>query len=327
MSATIIIPSIHIDPLLVRCVTRCRELYPDTEILALVDDGRGQEQIVDTATVVVTGPISIAEKRNKGAASSNADHLAFIDSDAYPAPGWLEAAEAILAADPALGAVGGPNVSPPEESRSERHVGLAHHSFLVAGWWAYRRDPHAHEREVTALPSCNLIVRRSEYLALGGMNEQLFTAEDTDFCKRFVASGRRIWFSPDVLVFHKNRALRGYIIQRFTFGVAMAPLLRKGTAPDLPYTVVSYAIAGFTLFVVSAPLALVVPWWGRLWLGVMGAYLAVVFVEAIRASRRPRDWPGTMVALALGNLLPGAGFILKAVHAVPDLRGVYRNDR
>lgn len=327
MSATIVIPSIRIDPLLVRCVSECRRTCPDAEIIALVDDGAGRELLIDHATVEVTGQVTIAEKRNKGAASSNAEVLAFIDSDAYPTDGWLQAAEAFLSERSDFDAVGGPNVSPPIETRWERYVGLAHKSFLVAGWWAYRRNPRAHAREVTALPSCNLVVRRASFLAVGGMNEQLFTAEDTDFCRRFVESGRRIWFSPEVLVFHKNRRLWPFVIQRFTFGVAMAPLLRKGRRPDLGYTLASAMVALFVLFVASAPLALVLPWWGRAWLVAMASYAAVAGIEAVRQAERPSDIGGTFVALVIGNLAPGAGFALKVVRAVPDLRGVYRNDR
>lgn len=326
MTAAIVIPSIAVDPLLVRCVRECRRTCPDAEIIALVDEGEGREQIDDLATVLVTGPISIGAKRNLGGAKTSATYLAFIDSDAYPQEGWLDAATGFLDAHPEFGAVGGPNVSPPEEPPWERWVGLAHQSFLVAGWWAYRRDPLAAEREVTALPSCNVVVRRVDYEAVDGMNELLFTAEDTDFCRRFVAAGHRIWFAPEVLVFHKNRGLKAFVVQRFTFGVAMVPLLRDGTAPDAAYTAASGVIAAFVVFLALAPLALVWPWFGRVWRAVAGAYLAVVAVEAVRQARRLGDLPGTAVALLVGNLAPGAGFALKAVRLSPDLRGVYRND-
>jgi glycosyltransferase involved in cell wall biosynthesis len=327
MKAAIVIPTIGIGPLVVRCVTECARTSPDAEILVYADDAAGSEAIDHLCEVIETGPISIAEKRNRGAERTGAPYLAFIDSDAYPADGWLDAAVAFLDADSGFAAVGGPNVSPPVESRSERHVGLAHHSALVAGWWRYRRDPEARAREVGAMPSCNLVVRRADYLAVGGMNEDLFTAEDTDFCRRFAASGRRMWFTPDVLVFHKNRAMRAFVVQRFTFGVAMAPLLRRGEAPDRAYTAASAVLAAFSLWVLAAPVVWRSPLLRRLWLASIGAYAGVVAVEAVRVSERPDDVPGTALALVIGNLAPGIGFALAAVDLAPDLQGVYRNDR
>lgn len=327
MNAVIIVPSIGIDPLLERCVRECRRAYADVRIIVLVDDGAGAERLEGACDLVVTGPVTIARKRNIGAGMTTADYLAFIDSDAYPADGWLPNAVRLLEGDPGLGAIGGPNVSPPVESRSERFVGNAHNSFLVAGWWKYRRDATAHARDVNALPSCNLIVRRRDYEAVGGMNEALFTAEDTDFCRRFTDAGARIGFSPDVLVFHKNRDLRSFAVQRFTFGVAMVPLLQKGRAPDVGYTAASGVLAAFVLFVAAGPLAVLSPRWRRTWVGVMAAYAALLGVEAARQSGSRRDVAGTYAALAIGNLAPGVGAVLKLADLVPDLQGIYRNDR
>lgn len=327
MSAAIVIPSLRVDALLRRCVAECARWSPEVEILVYVDDATGSEHLAGRAKVTETGPVTIAEKRNRGAADSNAEFLAFIDSDAYPVSDWLDNAVGFLRAHREYAAVGGPNVSPPDEPTGERWVGLAHNSFLVAGWWRYRRDPSADEREVGALPSCNLVVRAADYRAVGGMNERLFTAEDTDFCRRFCASGRRIYFTPDVQVFHKNRNMWHFVVQRFTFGVAMVPLLRKGTAPDRGYLVASALLALFVLFVLSGPVAWWWSWWGWLWAVSMAAYLALILIEAVRQARRWSDVAGVAVALLVGNLAPGVGFVLKAVRLAPDLRGVYRNDR
>lgn len=327
MRAAIIVPAIEVGPLLERCVKECARTAPDAEIIALVDSAEGADVLDGLATVVETGPVTIGAKRNLGASMTTAAALAFIDSDAYPDDGWLQHALRELDADAALGAVGGPNISPPVETREERWVGLAHNSALVAGWWKYRRDRHAATREVGALPSCNLIVRHDAYDSVGGMNEHLFTAEDTDFCRRFVGAGHRIRFTSSVVVFHKNRDLRSFVVQRYTFGVAMVPLLRDGKAPDLGYTAASFALALFALALASGPLAVLRPATRRAWLATVAAYAALLAAEAVRLTDDRRDAPGTAAALAIGNLAPGVGFVAKALGLSPDLRGVYRNDR
>lgn len=327
MRAAIVIPSIAVDPLLERCVKECRRTCPDADVVVLVDDAGGRDRIDGVATVIECGAMTIGAKRNLGARQTDAEVIAFIDSDAYPADGWLDNAIAALRADPTIDAVGGPNVSPPVETRSERWVGLAHNSFLVAGWWRYRRDAAATRREVGALPSCNLVVRRTAFDDVDGMNPTLFTAEDTDFCRRFTAAGHRILFTPDVLVFHKNRDLKGFVVQRYTFGVAMVPLLRDGRAPDPGYTAASIALAAFVSYLGAGPLLARRRSTRRWWAATLGAYASLVAVEAWRRSPDRDDVGGVAIALLIGNLAPGIGVLTRAAGLAPDLRGIYRNDR
>lgn len=324
--AVIIVPSIQIDDLLVRCATECRRVAPDTAVVVVVDDDSAAHRLDGIAEVVLSDDPGIAAKRNLGVRSTTSRHVAFIDSDAYPADGWIDAAVSLLDHDTTLGAIGGPNVSPPDEDGWELAVGRAHRSILVDGWWRFRKDPDAPARDVVALPSCNLVVRREDYDALGGMSEALFTAEDTDFCTRLVNAGRRIHFTPEVLVFHKDRGLGAFVVQRYTFGVAMVPLLRRGATPDPAYVAVSGALALFVVFVASAPAALFSRRWRRLWASGVGAYSLVVLAEAARLSPSARLVPRVALTLAIGNLGPGAGLVLEALKLSPELRGRYRND-
>ena len=87
-TAAILIPCIRMDPLTIKCVTKSRELFPQAEILVLADVSDNKDIIEKLASVIVTGPITIAKKRNLGTQRSNRVFIAFIDSDAYPDSGW-----------------------------------------------------------------------------------------------------------------------------------------------------------------------------------------------------------------------------------------------
>lgn len=325
--AVVVVPSITVDDLLVRCVEACIRDEPDTVVVVVVDDDTGADRLPSDVVVVRSDDPGIAAKRNLGVRISASHHVAFIDSDAYPATGWLSHAVGLLERDASLGAVGGPNVSPAGQTGWEWAVGRAHRSWLVDGWWRFRKDPHAAARDVGNLPSCNLVVRRLDYEALGGMNEDLFTAEDTDFCTRLVSSGRRIRFTPEVLVYHKDRDLGSFAVQRFTFGVAMVPLLRRASIADPPYVAVSAAIAGFTSFMVLGPLGFRSRAVRRAWWFTAGAYTVAVTTEAVRLTRGSGGAVRVAAALVIGNLAPGAGLVAEALGLSPDLAGLYRNDR
>ena len=64
------------------------------------------------------------------------------------------------------------------------------------------------------VPTCNLLVRRSLYLDLGGLREDLRVGEDVDLCWRLRASGSYLVYLPRGRVRHKHRA---------TWGDASAP--------------------------------------------------------------------------------------------------------
>ena len=319
--ASVIIPCVRIEPLVIKCVRECRRCGPDVDIIVVSDDPDVDGQLDGQARVIVSGSQTIGAKRNIGANESAQDYLAFIDSDAFPETDWLRNAASHLAGDDTLGAVGGPNVSPPDEPLQELYAGNALRSVLVSAKGYYRKTVLP-ARYVVDLPSCNLIVRREEYLSTGGMNEALFTGEDIDFCTRLVGRGRRILYTPDVLVYHKNRAFRGFVKQRLTYGASVPRLIRRHSELRLAYVV---APAIFILFLASIVLAVWMPDWAWIYGAVLVVYGITVLFEAVRVSHRTVEVPGTILALLIGNLVPGIGTILQYLRLLPDLRGIYKN--
>ena len=322
--AAIVIPAIEINPLVDRCIAECRADSPGADIILLLDTAPpeiGGDDTYGGARVIVTGPVTISAKRNRGAEATDRTFLAFIDSDAYPAPGWLGNAIRELEKDPMLGICGGPNVSPPDARGSERYVGLAQKSVLVTGHLNFRKQKAA-ARYCDDLPSCNMVMRRADYLALGGMDESLYIYEDKDLCRKAVEAGKRILFTPDVLVFHRDRPLNLFINQRLVWGANIwttAPRARRASdlVVFLPVTAVVFFLSGAVLLWLSI--------WGWVWGPVAGLYGALIAVETVRRAERPGDLPGLALALVIGNLGPGVGAVLGPLGLLPDQRRLYRN--
>ena len=73
-------------------------------------------------TILPTGKVRPAEKRNLGINAAKGDLVAFIDDDAYPDAHWLEYAVKYFG-DESIGAVGGPGVTPPGDGFMARAGG------------------------------------------------------------------------------------------------------------------------------------------------------------------------------------------------------------
>ncbi len=155
---------------------------------------------------IPTGPVNPARKRDIGVKEATGEIIAFIDDDAYPAKDWLRSA-LVNFTDEEIAAVGGPAVTPPEDSVRQKISGLIYSSFLVSGPYAYR---YRARKTIFSddLPSCNFLVRKSIMKELGGFNTDFWPGEDTKLCLDISKKlGKKIVYDPAVLVYHHRRRI------------------------------------------------------------------------------------------------------------------------
>ena len=178
----------------------------DFEVLILPDHDSGES--FPKARVIPTAPYTRpADKRDIGAREARGELLAFIDDDAYPAPGWLAAALPHFDGDKNVAAVCGPGVTPPGAGPRERASGWVMASKLGSFRYTYRFLPER-RRDVDDYPSMNLIVRRSDFLEAGGFDIHVWPGEDTALCEKLTGEmGKRIVYDPEALVYHHRRDL------------------------------------------------------------------------------------------------------------------------
>jgi len=225
---SIIIPVKNLNPYLEECIAHCQRLdYPHYEIMVLPD--RPHPQNWEDVKVVPTGPVAPSEKRDKGMEKAKGEILAFLDDDAFPSPDWLKNAAPHFQ-NKEVAAVGGPAVTPPDDTFKQKASGFVYSSFLGGGNHRYRYFP-ALLREVDDYPTCNLLVRKSILEELGGFGSLFWPGEDTILCLNITQKlGQKIVYDPGVLVYHHRRPLflphlkqiknyalhRGYFVKHFS---------------------------------------------------------------------------------------------------------------
>ncbi|MBZ5737336.1 glycosyltransferase family 2 protein [Nocardioides mangrovi] len=176
-----------------------------------------------------------------------------LHDDATPDPGALEALLAAAAADPGADVLG-PKLREWPSLRRLLELGVTitgtgrRETGLERG--EYDQGQHDEVREVLAVNSAGMLVRRTVLEQLGGFDPQLpIFGNDIDFGWRAAAAGHRTLIVPDAIVFHAEAAHRGVrrtpLTGRHTHyqerRAALYTLLANARARALPWLVVRLA--------------------------------------------------------------------------------------
>ena len=224
---SIIVIAKEVSEYLAECIENCLNLdYSKFEIIFLPDKKACLNY--KNVSVVPTGEVCPAVKRNMGVERAKGEIVAFIDDDVYPAKNWLNNAVRNFT-DPEVVAVGGPAVTPDNDDIMQKASGLVYSSKLVSGEYVYRYIKGT-RKEVEDFPSCNLIVRKSAFKKSGGFDTKFWPGEDTVLCLDIIKKlKKKIVYEPEAIVYHHRRRLfrehlkqissyakhRGYFVKRF----------------------------------------------------------------------------------------------------------------
>lgn len=202
ISVSIVIPVKEINDYIRESIPHILNLnYKDFEIL-IFPDIPAKESFPKT-TIIPTGNIGPAEKRDIAIQYARGEILAFLDDDAYPRKDWLQNAVRHFD-EPDIAAVGGPAVTPVSDSFLQRVSGAVFLSRMGGGF-PERYWPTGTIREVDDWPSVNLLVRKDMFEKVGGFNSAYWPGEDTKLCLDIIKAGGKIIYDPNVFVWHHRR--------------------------------------------------------------------------------------------------------------------------
>lgn len=189
-----------------------------------------------------------SQQRNLAAREAEGDILYFLDDDSLINPENLASCSDGMS-DPTVAVVGGPSITPEGDSRLQRLFGYALASVFGAGAVHNRYCMHGETRKTTdkELILCNLAIRRSLFIELGGFNECLYPNEENEFLERVVSGGHTLLHIPSMSVFRSQRhTLKAFIRQMFNYGRGRA----QQTLITSSYSVTSFIPLFFTIYLV-----------------------------------------------------------------------------
>lgn len=281
---SIIIPLYKVTKEFYECLQHCLKLdYPDYEILVVSDSQikldypkiqviyTGQEQ---------TGP---AEKRDIAINQCLGEICAFIDDDAFPAKDWLKNAMNHFE-NQEVAAVGGPGVTPENDSLMQKAGGAVYSSILGSGRNYYRFTPGI-LRKVDDYPAYNLLIRKSILQEIGGFASTFYGGEDTKVCLSIINLGKKIIYDPAVVVYHHRRPLfRSHLKQIKNVGIHRGYFVKTYplTSRKLFYFLPSIGtlVLGFSILLsFFSKLAMTI------FLTMLGIWLIAGFISVLRINK------------------------------------------
>ncbi|WP_242053897.1 glycosyltransferase [Nostoc sp. FACHB-888] len=201
------------------CLASLKKLnYPNYEVIVVNDGSRDRTleitQRYDYVRLINQENKGLSVARNVGMAAATGEIVAYTDSDCMVDPDWLTyLVVKFLSSD--VAAVGGPNLSPPEDSLVPACVavspGVPTHILLS-------------DEVAEHIAGCNMAFRREILEEINGFNPIFRTAgDDVDICWRLQDKGYTIGFSPTAIVWHFRRnTVAAYLKQQQGYGKAEA---------------------------------------------------------------------------------------------------------
>ena len=255
---SVIIPTRNGIDVLRPCLTSLLECtcYPDLEVV-VVDNGSDEpstleflkdlEQQGRIQVLRDPSPFNYSELNNRAVQHSSGELICLLNNDIEVIdPGWLEEM-VVQVLRPGVGAVGAKLLYP---DRTIQHGGVV----LGAGGVANHAHYHCPEdhpgyfwraqltQEMAAVTGACLLVRRSHYDAVGGLNEeQLKVAfNDVDFCLKLRELGLHNIYAPAATLIHHESVsrgddLRGEKAERFSSEVLWMMQKWSDQLPNDPY--------------------------------------------------------------------------------------------
>ncbi len=178
-----------------------QETALDFEVLVVESGGNEAAKLVgerfpEVRVLSHEGRLFPGAARNRGAAVARGTCLAFVDADAVPERRWLETLYRRLASSPRIVMVSGAVGLPAGTGAAARVLHWIEFSSFLPGLASGDRD---------ALCSCNLLVRKEEFLECRGFDESLEMAEDLMLCRRIGGqAGTLLYIEASAGVCHSN---------------------------------------------------------------------------------------------------------------------------
>jgi len=220
--------------LLLRCIQMMLDTRGDLALDIIVVDNastddslrRVRERFPFVTVIENTCNTGFAKANNQGVRASPANYSLLLNSDAFLAPGALQALLGLAERQPQAALIGAQlrNADGTFQASHTRFPNLWREFLILSGlgrlfegraFPSCGPDDAKGARVVDYVEGACMLVRNEAYMAVGGLDESFFMyAEEVDLCYRLWRAGWQVWYEPKAIVTHlggassKNRSAK-----------------------------------------------------------------------------------------------------------------------
>ncbi len=257
----VVIPSIQLSKELIYCLEKLNNQTYKNFFVTIILDFKNNADIPKLnykLNTIISRNKNMSSKRNLGVKKFKSDLIVFLDSDAYPHKNWLKNAVNFFSLKKNRKTItGGPSIPFPKQSYSEMLCYYAKRSYFVTGYLNFRKY-RSKSRYCDWIESCCMFMNRSLYLEHGGMNINKYLGEDKDLIQRMKKKDNsiRVFFSPKLFIYHKERDIKKFLYQRMVFGSDLFNIIKFGNRinsfqPILPLIIM---LSGILILIIKTDL-------------------------------------------------------------------------
>ena len=308
---SIVIPTKNSAKYLEKCLRSIQELdFPREDLEVIVVDGGSTDRTVEIARrygckILFESRGTIAYARDLGARAASGEFVAFTDSDCVVDRNWIRELLSCFT-DERVAAVGGPNLTPEDDSGFGKAVGDVLEFLSKAGArYGFRASRVV---EVHHNPTCNVMYRRGVLEEVGGFNHNLVTVDDEELDYRIRKRGYRILFTPRAVVYHYRRgSWRSFARMAYNYGTGRMQAIKLHRDMGRWFHHASMLVA---LLVISSPLLLALRETRALALPLLAVFaLSLVSAAAAISLRTGRNPVRYLLLIVIWVVCYGVGML------------------
>jgi len=223
---SIVIPTYNDEETLEACLDSIESLNYAGTYNTFIVDGNSNDRTVEIAekygcNIIFENKGKISYARELGVKASNSEFIAFTDADCVVPEDWLSTLINCFDDEGDIAAVGGPNITPDDDSTFAKSVGDV--LSLLSGAGARYGFEGAETQEIYHNPTCNVIYRRKVIEEVGGFDHYLITVDDEEMDYRIRERGYKILYTPEAEVLHYRRPdLKSFTKMGYRYGIGRA---------------------------------------------------------------------------------------------------------
>lgn len=229
---SIVIPVRNVEKILGRCLESLKVLdYPKDKYEVIIADSESNDNTPSIAKkygviFISTSKKSVCAGRNEGFKITKGEIIAFSDADCVMDRNWIKNSLKYFA-DPKVGAVGGPNLSPADDTAFAKAVSFIFDRALFSAGSVHGRVLK-NTKVVASLPGCNIILRRKVLDGVMPVDETIIGGEDFAMNYKIRKLGYKLLYTPDTFVWHYHRATpRKFFKQIYRYGASRLIIGKK----------------------------------------------------------------------------------------------------